>query len=145
MTTITVTIWHNVAVDGQGHHTGMLEGYQPGDPMVRVFTYQTDPAGGPEEIAEEAFAICNGHPRDARGTDLARRYYERELRSLSKGDVVVAGEVALAVASVGWIPVRGGLHEVRTGEYGTRPLPPPSPVAGGGTSPGRHPQEGTAP
>ena len=83
MTTITVTIWHNVAVDGQGHHTGMLEGYQPGDPMVRVFTYQTDPAGGPEEIAEEAFAICNGHPRDARGTDLAHRYYERELRSLS--------------------------------------------------------------
>ena len=83
MTTITVTIWHNVAVDGQGHHTGMLEGYQPGDPMVRVFTYQADPAGGPEEIAEEAFAICNGHPRDAWGTDLARRYYERELRSLS--------------------------------------------------------------
>jgi hypothetical protein len=145
MTTITVTIWHNVAVDGQGHHTGMLAGYQPGDPMVRVFTYQTDPAAGPEEIAEEAFAICNGHPRDAWGTDLAHRYYERELRSVSKGDVVVAGEVALAVASVGWIPVRGGLHEVRTDEYGTRPLQPPSPVSGDGTSPGRHPQEGTAP
>ena len=71
---------------------------------------------------------------------------------LSKGDVVVAGEVALAVASVGWVPVRGGwvpvrggLHEVRTDEYGTRPLPPPSPVSGDGTSPGRHPQEGTAP
>jgi hypothetical protein len=28
-------------------------------------------------------AICNGHPRDAHGTDLARRYYQRELRSLS--------------------------------------------------------------
>ncbi len=125
MTTITVTIWHNVAVDGQGHHTGMLEGYQPGDPMVRVFTYQADPAGGPEEIAEEAFAICNGHPRDAWGTDLAHRYYERELRSLSKGDVVVAGEVALAVASVGWIPVRGGLHEVRN----RRVRHPPAPTA----------------
>jgi hypothetical protein len=80
---ITVTIWHNVALDGQGHHTGMLEGYQPGDPVVRVFTYQVAPAGSPEEIAEEAFAICNGHPRDARGEDLARRYYQRELRSLS--------------------------------------------------------------
>jgi hypothetical protein len=79
---ITVTIWHNVALDGQGHHTGMLEGYQPGDPVVRVFTYQTAPAGSPEETAEEAFAICNGHPRDTRGEDLARRYYERELRSL---------------------------------------------------------------
>ena len=72
MTTITVTIWHNVAVDGQGHHTGMLDGYQPGDPMVRVFTYQADPAGPlPEDIAAEAFAICNGHPRDTRGADLA--------------------------------------------------------------------------
>ena len=58
---ITVTIWHNVALDGQGHHTGMLDGYQPGDPMVRVFTYQAAPAGpSPEEIAEEAFAIYAG-------------------------------------------------------------------------------------
>jgi hypothetical protein len=118
MTTITVTIWHNAAVDDQGRHTGMLQGYQPGDPMVRVFTYQADPAADPEEIAEEAFAICNGHPSDAAGEDLARRYYARELRSVSKGDVVAVGEVALAVASVGWIPVRGSLHEVRTDEYG---------------------------
>lgn len=58
---ITVTIWHNVAQDGQGHTTGMLDGYQPGDPVVRVFTYQTAPAGrAPQEIAEEAFAIYSG-------------------------------------------------------------------------------------
>jgi hypothetical protein len=120
---ITVTIWHNVAVDGQGHHTGMLEGYRPGDPVVRVFTYQADPAGSPEEVADEAFAICNGHPRDARGEDLARRYYQRELRSLSVGDVVAVGEVPLAVGRVGWTLVRGGLAEVRTGEHGTHPLP----------------------
>ena len=62
----------------------MLDGYQPGNPMVRVFAYQADPAGrSPEAIAEEAFAICNGHPRDAGGEDLSRRYYQRELRSLS--------------------------------------------------------------
>ncbi len=80
---ITLTIWHNVATDAQGRHTGMLDGYQPGNPMVRVFAYQADPAGrSPEAIAEEAFAICNGHPRDAGGEDLSRRYYERELRSL---------------------------------------------------------------
>jgi len=145
MTTITVTIWHNAALDGQGRHTGMLQGYQPGDPMVRVFTYQADPAADPEEIAEEAFAICNGHPCDARGEDLARRYYARELRSVSKGDVVAVGEVALAVASVGWIPVRGSLHAVRTDEYGTHPLPPLSPASGHGTSPGQRPQEETAP
>jgi hypothetical protein len=27
---------------------------------------------------------------------------------------------------VGWIPVRGGLTEVRTDEHGTHPLPPVS-------------------
>ena len=43
---------------------------------------------------------------------------------LSKGDVVVVGEVPLAVASAGWTLVRGGLNEVRAGEHGTRPLPP---------------------
>ena len=64
---------------------------------------------------------------------------------VSKGDVVVVGEVALAVASVGWIPVRGGLQEVRKDEYGTHPLLPSSPVSGDGTSPGQRPQEGTAP
>jgi len=121
---ITVTIWHNVAVDDQGRHTAVLDGYQPGDPMVRVFTYQAGPAGrDPEQIAEEAFAICNGHPADTAGEELSRRYYGRELRSLSKGDVVVIGEVALAVASAGWDPVSGSLAEVRTRQHGTRPLP----------------------
>jgi hypothetical protein len=80
---ITVTIWHNVALDGQGRHTAMLDGYQPGDPVVRVFAYQADPGQAAEEIAEEAFAICNGHPRDVGSEDLSRRYYQRELRSLS--------------------------------------------------------------
>jgi hypothetical protein len=33
----------------------MMDGYQPGDPMVAVFAYQADPAGRPEEqIAAEA-------------------------------------------------------------------------------------------
>jgi hypothetical protein len=80
---ITVTIWYNVAHDTEGRHTAMLDGYRPGNPMVRVFAYQADPAGGPEAVAEDAFAICNGHPRDAIGHDLSRRYYARELRSLS--------------------------------------------------------------
>jgi len=57
-----------VARDGEGLPTGMLDGYRPGDAVVRVFTYQADPAGrDPVQIAEEAFAICNGHPRDAAG------------------------------------------------------------------------------
>ena len=120
---ITVTIWHNVAFDDQGRHTAMLDGYQPGDPVVRVFAYQASPGRPAEQIAEEAFAIFNDHPADSAGGKLACAYYGSRLRSLSKGDVVVIGEVALAVASVGWTPVSGGLTEVRTSEHGTRPLP----------------------
>jgi hypothetical protein len=81
---VTVTIWHNVAHDAEGRHIAMTGGYQPGHPMARVFTYQADPAGrAPEVIAEEAFAICNGHPHDAAGAEVSRRYYARGLRSLS--------------------------------------------------------------
>lgn len=127
MTEITVTIWHNVRIDADGRHLAMLDGYAPGDPMVRVFTYQTQPDGcSPEQLAEDAFAAFNGHPADAEGAVLARQYYGRQLRSLSKGDVVSAGEIALAVAGAGWTPVRGGLTEVRTDQHGTHPLPPVS-------------------
>ncbi|MGH3284252.1 MAG: hypothetical protein ACRDPD_06135 [Streptosporangiaceae bacterium] len=98
--------------------------------MVAVFTYQADPARRTaEQIADEAFAICNGHALDVGGENLARRYFERELRALSAGDVVAVGEVALAVGRpAGWEPVRGGLAEVRTDEHGTHPLPAPGPA-----------------
>ena len=45
---ITVTIWHNVAFDGQGRHTAMLDGYQPGDPVVARLRLPGQPraAGG---------------------------------------------------------------------------------------------------
>lgn len=84
MTAITVTIWHNVARDQAGRHIALLDGFTPGDPMVRVFTYQV-PADvrTPETIAEDAFAACNGHPRDAGAAELSRLYYQRRLRSLS--------------------------------------------------------------
>jgi len=124
---ITITIWHNTAHDAEGRHIAMTGGYQPGHPMVPVFTYQADPSGrAPEVIAEEAFAICNGHPHDAAGAEVSRRYYARELRSLSKGDVVAVGEIALAVARAGWTVVRGGPNEVRTDGHGTHPLPAPA-------------------
>ena len=130
---ITVTVFHNVARDGQGRPTGMLDGYQPGDPVVCVFAYQASPGRPAEEIAEEAFAICNGHPADADGKELARRYYGRELRSLSKGDVVAVGEAALAVGRVGWTLISGGVNEVRASEHGTCPLASISPCEEPGT------------
>jgi len=134
---ITVTIWHNVAFDGQGRHTAMLDGYQPGDPVVAVFTYQAGPAGRTaEEIAEEAFAIFNDHPGDAAGAELACAYYGRRLRSLSVGDVVAVGDVLLAVGRpVGWEPATGPLTEVRTREHGTVPLPLPRCAPGSRAAP----------
>lgn len=133
---ITITIWHNTAHDGEGRHIAMLDGYQPGDPMVRVFTYQADPAGrSPEEIADVAFDTFNDHPRDPDGADLACAYYERRLRSLSVGDLVAVGEVPLAVAKAGWTPVTGPLTEVRTREHGTSPLPLPGPAPASGPAP----------
>jgi hypothetical protein len=79
---VTVTVCHNVAADAQGRHIAMLDGYRPGHPHGPRLHLTGRPAGrSPEVIAEEAFAICNGHPRDAGGEDLSRRYYERGLRS----------------------------------------------------------------
>jgi hypothetical protein len=49
---------------------------------------------------------------------------------LSKGDVVAVGEIALAVARVGWTVVRGGTNEVRTDGHGTHPLPAPAAPGG---------------
>jgi hypothetical protein len=69
--------------DDQGRHTAMLDGYQPGDPMVAVFAYQAQSGRPAQEIADEASDIFNDHPRDAAGAELAWAYYGRKLRSLS--------------------------------------------------------------
>ncbi len=113
----------------------MLDGYQPGDPMVRVFTYQaTAGCRSPQEIADDAYEAFNADPEMLAGgqREIAARYRDRQLRSLSVGDVVTAGEAALAVARRGWNPVRGGLVEVRTDEHGTHPLDADIPVPEGG-------------
>jgi hypothetical protein len=84
MTTLTITVWHNVARGHAGRPTAMLNGYRPGDPMVCVFRYQVAAdRRSPEAIAEEAFAAFNGHPASPQDAGLARRYYQRRLRSLS--------------------------------------------------------------
>jgi hypothetical protein len=118
----------------------MLDGYQPGDPMVRVFAYQASPGRPAEEIADEAFDTFNDHPRDPNGADLACAYYGRRLRSLSKGDVVAVGDILLAVAPVGWESVTGPLAEVRTREHGTNPLPLPDPAQGASQGPEKEDQ-----
>jgi hypothetical protein len=137
MTTVTVTIWHNVARDQAGRRTAPLDGYRPGDPMVRVFTYQAAADGRPPEtIADDAYAAFNGHPPGTETAELARRYEQRRLRALSVGDIVCVGEVALAVGRpAGWEPASGPLAEVRTREHGTSPLPLPGRSPGSGPAP----------
>lgn len=83
MTTITVTIWHNVASDQDDRPGPFLVGFTPDDPMVRVFAHHVAGGRTAESVAEEAFATFNGHPPDTRTADLSRRYYQRQLRSLS--------------------------------------------------------------
>ncbi|MDQ2816514.1 MAG: hypothetical protein M3Z75_32935, partial [Actinomycetota bacterium] len=139
---ITVTVWHNVAFDDQGRHTAMLDGYQPGDPVVRVFAYQASPGRPAEEIAEEAFAIFNDHPGDAAGAELACAYYGRRLRSLSVGDLVGVGDIVLAVSPAGWDPVTGPLTEVRTRQHGTSPFLLPGPARGAECQPGKEHHDG---
>jgi hypothetical protein len=67
---------------GPAHrHAGRLPARPSHGPRLRLPGQPRRAA--PEAIAEEAFAICNGHPHDAAGEDLSRRYYARGLRSLS--------------------------------------------------------------
>jgi hypothetical protein len=62
------------------------------EPSLRTSRFIIDPARGVSRDPANGQrtdpntldnAICNGHPRDAGGEDLSRRYYERELRSVS--------------------------------------------------------------
>jgi hypothetical protein len=120
--TITVTIWHNVTHDDAGRRTGPL-GFTPGDQMVKVFTYQAEPRGRPPgEIAEHAFAAFNGAPPDDEAAGLARQYRAGALRSVSVGDMVVAGEAALIVARAGFVPLPGNFTPVHVHEHGTHPI-----------------------
>jgi hypothetical protein len=63
MTTLSVSVWHNVARGHDGRPTAMLDGYRPGDPMVCVFRYQVAADGRrPETIAEDTFAAFKATP-----------------------------------------------------------------------------------
>jgi hypothetical protein len=133
---IKVALLHNVARDDAGHHLSSWIGYQPGDPLVRVFEFDVpavefgdhDPSMA-DRIAGFAFDVANGYRfnNDPQGQRLAEQYQARGLRNLVKGDVIVIGHVPLACRSYDWAPLLGELNEVtdqHTGEYGTRPLRP---------------------
>lgn len=122
-----VTVYHNIARDKAGHHLG-FDGYKPGQALVPVFAYDTDLLdGGLTEllrIAEAAFEAFNADPEMLTGAqrELADRYRCRRLRSLSVGDVLRAGDTALACDPVGFREVPTELNEVHVSEHGTHPI-----------------------
>ena len=82
-------------------------------------------------------ALANGHPRDDETARLSRLYYQRRLRSLSVGDIVCVGEVALAVGRpAGWEPASGPLAEGPHPRARHQPAPAPR-AAGRPLTPGR--------
>lgn len=107
-----VTLYHNEA------RGAMLDGYRPGDPLVRVFDAEVPDEWGrhPRSVADQMFLIGN---IDAGDTDnpvnayLVRAYRQERNRSLSVGDVVVVGEAPFAVDKVGFSLVTGTLGVVR--------------------------------
>lgn len=123
-----VTVYHNVTRDETGHHLG-FDGYQPGQPLVPVFAYDVEllDGGMPELllVAEAAFEAFNADPDMLVGSqrDLATRYRDRRLRSLSVGDVLRLGDTALACDPVGFRQAPAELNEVRICEHGTHPIP----------------------
>jgi hypothetical protein len=117
-----VSVWHNVTRDSAGRPTGYF-GFSPGDQMVKVFSYHTQARGRhPEDIAEDAFAAFNDHPANAEGQALARQYRARQLRSVSRGDMITVGQAALIVERAGFSRLRGGFTPVRVHDHGTHPL-----------------------
>jgi hypothetical protein len=76
---------------------GYLRPYQPGDRLVRGYsgTIDTDPTEPATAIAERLFVR---HNRDDRRDALL-------CPSMSVGDVVVIGEIAMSVAGCGFQPV----------------------------------------
>ncbi|WP_347956090.1 hypothetical protein [Gordonia aichiensis] len=110
MGTATITIWHNEETDSEGRHPAWERGYRATDRLVRVmedFELTVRDSAGVVEIAEGCFQGASRefgvipewtHP-------VAEHYVREQLRSLSKGDVVVVDGEAVSCDSVGWIPV----------------------------------------
>jgi len=121
-----VTIWHRQGLLDLAPGTHQVpadlidqhfRGYQPGDPIKPVYDYE-HPTGpnvtthDAHQIAEQAFRMFNDAPADAWEQDHTRRYYAAGNRSLSTGDLVVIGEIAMSCEPTGWafvtIPTTAG-------------------------------------
>jgi hypothetical protein len=95
-----VQILHN-----QNERHSFIDGYTKDDPLVRVFdgeppyfeviSYREDPEVGLNYIYEANQHLFDTHP------------WNPDVRSLSKGDVIVLGEKAYAIESMGFKELTG--------------------------------------
>jgi hypothetical protein len=105
---MNVTVWHKT------DQTTMFQPYEAGHRVGPVFHFELDQdewlhltgaqarnAAAALDLAEDAFAAFNGEPSEG-WEDRSEAYYAAGNRSLSVGDLVVFGEVALAVDPVGF-------------------------------------------
>jgi hypothetical protein len=152
--TATLTVWHNIATDAEGRLLGMLDGYQPGHPLVPVarrelpITLTSD--GQPHDPQvhtwlEEIWRLLNIGDDPSFGTPdpWAVQYRSRRNRSLSTGDVAQLtatetpdphdgvdsadkpADLWFAVAHVGWTPiVPPSRLAIGVNRHGTTSLPP---------------------
>jgi hypothetical protein len=111
-----VTLWHRQGLFdlAPGQYVRIEElleqhsrGYRPGDRIKPVYSYERDTgpnvtADDTHEIAEQAFRIFNDAPATSWERDHTDRYYAAGNRSLSVGDVIVIGEIAISCEPVGW-------------------------------------------
>jgi hypothetical protein len=102
---------------------GMFWKYQPGDRLAAgptVTLADTTPADFPGltpeqidfEVADRVWIVGNKQVADHAGD-----WWPRTVRSLSVGDVLIIGEAAYAVASVGFEPVERFALDVSLSEY----------------------------
>lgn len=85
-----LTIFHNEATDEAGRHAAWLEGYQPGDPMREVFTYEVDHTEPSTALAQAWWLFNVGDDPEFADppNPVSVDYRQRGLRSLSLGDTV---------------------------------------------------------
>jgi hypothetical protein len=100
--------------EGEDH----FNGYRDGDALHKVYEYELSGTPDPEAIAGQAFRMFNA-PEECLVDDErqhAMRYRAGQNRSLSVGDVVVVGEVALAVARAGFDSMSISSEQVQTSD-----------------------------
>ncbi len=115
-----VTVLHNARRDPEGRTLAMMDGYQPGDPLIPVADVLV-PSAGVGDWKEWIYWLLN--VGDECDEPQALDYRARRNRSLSVGDVLMVDGAAVAVASLGFETVRVDPTQItRESLYGSTAL-----------------------